>query len=102
MVREPHHEYCGAPASNRGHISRVLLCTMDRRLPRHSKLPASARISCSRRGECMEPKSPIKSRDLTETLLPTVLYPADTEDCFELACEADEFGVHVLDHPDDK
>ena len=50
----------------------------------------------------MEPKSPIKSRDLTETLLPTVLYPADTEDCFELACEADEFGVHVLDHPDYK
>ena len=37
-----------------------------------------------------------------ETLLPTVLYPVDTEDYFELACEADEFGVHVLDHSDDK
>ena len=43
----------------------------------------------------MEPKSPIKSRDLTETLLPTVLYPLDTEDCFELAREDDEFGVHL-------
>lgn len=46
----------------------------------------------------MEPKSPIKSRDLQETLLPSVLYPVDTEDYFELAYEADEFGVHAPDH----
>jgi hypothetical protein len=46
----------------------------------------------------MEPKnSPIKSKD-SEVSLPTVLYPVDTEDYFELACEADEFGVHVHEH----
>jgi hypothetical protein len=53
-------------------------------------------------GEYMEPKSPIKSRELKETLLPTVLYPIDTEDYFELACEDDEFGVHIPDQTDDK
>jgi hypothetical protein len=42
----------------------------------------------------MEPKSPIKPRDSRKTLLPTILYPLETEDCFELAYEADEFGVH--------
>ncbi len=50
----------------------------------------------------MEPKSPIKPGDSRKTLLPTVLYPLETEDCFELAYEADEFGVHLPDHPDDK
>ena len=50
----------------------------------------------------MEPKSPTKSRELKETLLPSVLYPTDTEDYFELACEGDEFGVHIPDHADDK
>lgn len=45
----------------------------------------------------MEPKSPIKSSDMPETLLPTVLSPVDTEDYFELAYEDDEFGVHVPD-----
>jgi hypothetical protein len=50
----------------------------------------------------MEPKSPTKSRELKETLLPSVLYPTDTEDYFELACEDDEFGVHIPDHADDK
>jgi hypothetical protein len=47
----------------------------------------------------MEPKnSPIKSANLIEVSLPTVLYLVDTEDCFELACEADEFGIHVHEH----
>jgi hypothetical protein len=50
----------------------------------------------------MEPKSPVKSREVKEVLLPTVLYPIDTEDCFELACEDDEFGVHIPDQTDDK
>ena len=51
----------------------------------------------------MEPKkSPIKSRDLTEALQPTVLYPVDTDDYFELAYEADEFGLHVPDHSAEK
>jgi hypothetical protein len=50
----------------------------------------------------MEPKRLIKPGDLRETLLPTVLCPLDTEDCFELAYEDDEFGVHLADHPDDK
>ena len=50
----------------------------------------------------MEPKSPIKSRELKEMLRQTVLYPTDTEDYFELACEDDEFGVHIPDQTDDK
>jgi len=51
----------------------------------------------------MEPKkSPIKSRDLTEALQPTVLCPVDTDDYFELAYEADEFGVHIPDHSAEK
>jgi hypothetical protein len=45
----------------------------------------------------MDPKSPIKSRDLMETLLPAFLYPVDDEDYFELAREDDEFGVHLPD-----
>jgi hypothetical protein len=75
---------------------------MVRRLSGHANLAASERISCSRHGECMKPKSPIKPGDSRKTLLPTVLYPLETEDCFELAYEADEFGVHLPDHPDDK
>ena len=43
----------------------------------------------------MQPKDPIKRRDIQETLLPRFLYPVDSEDCFELAYEADEFGVHL-------
>ena len=51
----------------------------------------------------MEPKkSPIKSRDFAEALQPTVLCPVDTDDYFELAYEADEFGVHVHDHSAEK
>ena len=50
----------------------------------------------------MEPKSPTRSRELKETMLPSVLYPTDTEDYFELACEDDEFGVHIPGHADDK
>ena len=51
----------------------------------------------------MEPKkSPIKSRDLTEALLPTALCPVDADDYFELAYEADEFGVHVPDQSAEK
>jgi hypothetical protein len=52
----------------------------------------------------MEPKKgPIKTRDLKdEALRPTVLCPVDTDDYFELAYEADEFGVHVLDHSAEK
>jgi hypothetical protein len=71
---------------------------MERRFPRYAKIPASERIACSSHGEHMEPKSPIKSSDLPETLLPTVLCPVDTEDYFELAYETDEFGVHVPDY----
>jgi hypothetical protein len=51
----------------------------------------------------MEPKkSPIKSRDLTEVLQPMVLRPVDTDDYFERAYEADEFGVHLPDHSAEK
>lgn len=51
----------------------------------------------------MDPKkSPIKSRDLTEDLQPTVVCPVDTDDYFELAHEADEFGVHVPYHSAEK
>jgi hypothetical protein len=50
----------------------------------------------------MEPKSPIKLRDLTEALLPTPSCPIDTEDYFELAYEVDEFGVHAPYRSDDK
>ena len=89
-------------ASNRGHIGRVLLCNRERRFRCDSKMPASERTSCHCHGECMEPKSPIKSKELKETLLPSVLYPTDTEDYFELACEDDEFGVHIPDQTDDK
>jgi hypothetical protein len=47
----------------------------------------------------MDPKkSPIKNRDLKEALQPAVLCPVDTDDYFELAYEADEFGVHVPYH----
>jgi len=47
----------------------------------------------------MEPKkSPIENRDLKDALQPRVLCPFDTDDYFELAYEADEFGVHVPDH----
>ena len=49
----------------------------------------------------MQPKDPIKRRDIQETLLPTFLCPVDTEDCFELAYEAEEFGVHLTDHSTD-
>ena len=50
----------------------------------------------------MEQKSPTKHGELKETLLPTTLWPVDAEDYFELACEDDEFGVHVPDPSDDK
>ena len=43
----------------------------------------------------MQPKDPIKRRDIQETLLPRFLYPVDSEDYFELAYETDEFGVHL-------
>jgi hypothetical protein len=47
----------------------------------------------------MEPKkSPINSANLGDVLSPTVLCPVDTEDYFELAYEADEFGVHIPEH----
>ena len=47
----------------------------------------------------MEPKKSLtkSSRDLKEASQPTVC-PVDTDDYFELAYEADEFGVHVPDH----
>jgi hypothetical protein len=51
----------------------------------------------------MEPKnSPIKCTSLKEVLRPTVLCPLDAEDYFELAYEADEFGIHVPDHSADE
>ena len=68
---------------------------MERSLARYSNLLASNRLSCSPHGKSMEPKEPIERRDIQETLLPTFLYPVDTEDCFELAYEPDEFGVHL-------
>ena len=43
----------------------------------------------------MEPKNPTKNRELMETMVPAILYPVDSEDCFELAWEDDEFGVHL-------
>jgi hypothetical protein len=71
---------------------------MERRFPHYAKIPASERTACSRQGERMEPKSPIKSSDTPETLLPSVLCPVDADDYFELAYETDEFGVHVPDY----
>jgi hypothetical protein len=71
---------------------------MERRFPHYTKIPASERTASSRHGGCMEPKSPIKSIHMPETLLPTVLSPVDAEDYFELAYETDEFGVHVPDY----
>jgi hypothetical protein len=96
-----HDDYCAVPASNHGHIGRVGLGTMERRLARHSKLLASERLSCSRHGDIMKPKDPIKHKDRQETLPPAFLCPVDTEDCFELAYEADEFGVRQPDHSTD-
>jgi hypothetical protein len=46
----------------------------------------------------MEPKSPRKRRDLDETSQPSPPAPADAEDYFEQAYEADEFGVHVPEY----
>jgi hypothetical protein len=47
----------------------------------------------------MEPKNrPIKSRDSKDVVSPTASCPVDTEDYFELAYEADEFGVYVPDY----
>jgi hypothetical protein len=43
----------------------------------------------------MEPKSPIRSRDLQGQSLSMSLCPVDSEDHFELAYEADEFGLRV-------
>jgi len=46
----------------------------------------------------MEPKkSPTKSQDLKDASQPAVSVLVDTDDYFELAYEADEFGVHVPD-----
>jgi hypothetical protein len=42
----------------------------------------------------MDPKEPGKRSALNEPLPSTVSCPADAEDCFELAYEADEFGVN--------
>ena len=51
----------------------------------------------------MEPKkTPIRTKDSKEALQPVVLCPTDTDDCFELANEPDEFGVHVPDHSAEK
>lgn len=41
----------------------------------------------------MEPKCPNKRADLNEPL-PPASFQTDDEDCFELAYEADEFGVN--------
>jgi hypothetical protein len=35
----------------------------------------------------------VNSKDVSPQ---TVLSPLDADDYFELACEADEFGVHIL------
>jgi hypothetical protein len=79
-----------------------VLGTNERDLSRWSKPPASAASPVGYHGEYMEPKSPIKTRYITETLMPTILYPLDAEDYFELAREDDEFGVHLPDPPDEK
>ena len=71
-------------------------------LRRWCRPPVSAASPVGYHGEHMEPKSPTKSRYVTETLLPTILYPLDAEDYFELAREDDEFGVHLPDPPDEK
>jgi hypothetical protein len=44
----------------------------------------------------MEPKSPLKRKDLDETSTP--LGPVNSDDYFELAYEIDEFGVHVPEY----
>jgi hypothetical protein len=44
----------------------------------------------------MEPVNGAKTGDLKEASPHGVLSPLDAEDYFELACEADEFGVHIL------
>jgi hypothetical protein len=75
---------------------------MERRFPRIQRYRQASVSPVPANGECMEPKSPIKSSDMPETLLPTVLCPVDAEDYFELAYEADEFGVHVPHHSDDE
>jgi hypothetical protein len=46
----------------------------------------------------MEPKSPLKRRDLDETSQPSPPAPVDAEDYFEQAYETDEFGVHVPEY----
>jgi hypothetical protein len=47
----------------------------------------------------MKPENtPIESTDLSHVRLPKVICPVDSEDHFELADEADEFGVHAADH----
>ncbi len=51
----------------------------------------------------MEPsKSLLKSRGLQEAWQPTIVCPVDIDDYFELADEADEFGVHAPDHAAEK
>ncbi len=45
----------------------------------------------------MEPMNgAIKIENSKDVSLQTLVSPLDSEDYFELACEADEFGVHIL------
>ena len=44
----------------------------------------------------MEPVNGAKTGDLNEASPQGVWSPLDAEDYFELAFEADEFGVHIL------
>jgi hypothetical protein len=46
----------------------------------------------------MEPLNGAKTGDLKEISPQGLLNPLDAEDYFELACEADEFGVHILSY----
>ena len=49
-------------------------------------------------GNAMEPLNGAKTGDLKEISPQGLLNPLDAEDYFELACEADEFGVHILSY----
>lgn len=46
----------------------------------------------------MEPRITFRSKDKDETSPQAPPSPLDTEDYFELAYEADEFGVHVPEY----
>jgi hypothetical protein len=92
----------GAATVNEPSYSPGNVRSMRLRLFRRSSMQASECHSRFDHGDRMEPKSPIKLRDPTETFPPRPSYPMDAEDYFELAYEVDEFGVHAPYQTDDK